>query len=141
MRTAPPSSSRTFRSDRPAHRKVVTGGRRGAQRADRRAALGADHRGARRAGRPGPAATRLLGVHRHDRAAQDKGGAAAEHRLLGRLRDANVLGVLVAGEHRVFEANDAFLDIIGYTRDDLEAGRITWGRSRPRSGPALKTKP
>ncbi|MCW2935503.1 MAG: putative sensor protein [Actinomycetia bacterium] len=24
------------------------------------------------------------------------------------------------------EANDAFLDIIGYTRDDLEAGRVTW---------------
>ncbi|HEY6787263.1 MAG TPA: SpoIIE family protein phosphatase [Trebonia sp.] len=48
------------------------------------------------------------------------------NRLLGRLRDANVLGVVVADEERVREANDAFLAIIGYSRDDLEAGRITW---------------
>src|SRR5262249_24812794 len=36
--------------------------------------------------------------------------------LLGRLRDANVLGVVVAGVHRVYEANDAYLDMIGYQR-------------------------
>ncbi|HEX3963780.1 MAG TPA: SpoIIE family protein phosphatase [Trebonia sp.] len=53
------------------------------------------------------------------------------NRLLGRLRDANVLGVLVAGEERVQEANDAFLDMIGYTRQDLEAGRITWDAITP----------
>ena len=29
------------------------------------------------------------------------------------------------------EANDAFLDIIGYTRRDLEAGRITWRAITP----------
>ena len=46
--------------------------------------------------------------------------------LLGRLREANVLGVVVAGEHRVYEANDAYLDMIGYDRDDLEAGRLNW---------------
>ena len=46
--------------------------------------------------------------------------------LLGRLRDANVLGVVVAGEHRVYEANDAYLGIIGYSRDELEAGRVDW---------------
>ncbi|MCW2929670.1 MAG: domain S-box-containing protein [Actinomycetia bacterium] len=53
------------------------------------------------------------------------------NRLLGRLRDANVLGVLVADEERIQEANDAFLDIIGYTRQDLEAGRITWDAITP----------
>ena len=46
--------------------------------------------------------------------------------LLGRLREANVLGVVVAGEEGIEEANDAFLDIVGYTRDDLESGRLTW---------------
>jgi PAS domain S-box-containing protein len=46
--------------------------------------------------------------------------------LLGRLREANVLGVVVQDEHRIYEANDAYLDMIGYSRDDLEAGRITW---------------
>src|SRR5262249_33896609 len=45
--------------------------------------------------------------------------------LLGRLREANVLGVVVVGEQQVYEANDAFLDMIGYGRDDLEAGRIS----------------
>ena len=51
--------------------------------------------------------------------------------LLGRLREANVLGVVVVGEHRVYEANDAYLDIIGYSRDDLEAGRIAWRQMTP----------
>ena len=53
------------------------------------------------------------------------------NRLLGRLRDANVLGVFVANEKGVQEANDAFLDIVGYTRDDLEAGCITWDAITP----------
>jgi PAS domain S-box-containing protein len=45
--------------------------------------------------------------------------------LMGRLRDANVLGVGLVGEDDgLREANDAYLDIIGYTRDDLAAGRI-----------------
>lgn len=46
--------------------------------------------------------------------------------LLGRLRDANVLGVVVLDEHRIYEANDAYLDMVGYSRDDLEAGRLSW---------------
>ena len=51
--------------------------------------------------------------------------------LLGRLREANVLGVVVLDEHRVYEANDAYLDIIGYSRDDLQAGRIAWRQMTP----------
>ena len=53
------------------------------------------------------------------------------NRLLGRLRDANVLGVVVSTEAGVHEANDAFLDIIGRTRDDLESGRICWPAITP----------
>ena len=45
--------------------------------------------------------------------------------LMGRLREANVIGVVINGEDHVHDANDAFLDIIGYTRDDVEAGRIS----------------
>jgi PAS domain S-box-containing protein len=45
--------------------------------------------------------------------------------LMGRLREANVIGVVVNGEDHVHEANDAFLGIIGYTRDDVKAGRIS----------------
>ena len=51
--------------------------------------------------------------------------------LLGRLREANVLGVVVVGEHRVYEANDAYLGIIGYSRDDLEAGRVRLAEDHP----------
>jgi PAS domain S-box-containing protein len=51
--------------------------------------------------------------------------------LLGRLREANVLGVVVVGEDRIYEANDAYLGIIGYSRDDLEAGRIAWRKITP----------
>lgn len=46
--------------------------------------------------------------------------------LLGRLRDANVLGVVLVSEERVHEANDAFLDMVGYSRADLDAGRISF---------------
>ena len=53
------------------------------------------------------------------------------NRLLARLRDANVLGVVMANEKRILEANDAFLDMIGYTRADLEAERITWDAIMP----------
>jgi PAS domain S-box-containing protein len=45
--------------------------------------------------------------------------------LMGRLREANVIGVVVNGEDHVHDANDAFLGIIGYTREDVEAGRIS----------------
>lgn len=52
-------------------------------------------------------------------------------RLLGRLREANVLGVAVASEAGVHEANDAYLDIIGSSREDLESGGISWRAITP----------
>jgi len=51
--------------------------------------------------------------------------------LMGRLRDANVLGVGLLGEDGVHDANDAYLDIIGCSRDDLVAGRIDWRALSP----------
>jgi PAS domain S-box-containing protein len=46
--------------------------------------------------------------------------------LLGRLREANALGVIVSSERRIHDANDAFLDLIGYSRDELEEGRLSY---------------
>jgi PAS domain S-box-containing protein len=44
-----------------------------------------------------------------------------------RLVDANIIGIVIWDlEGRILEANDAFLRIIGYDRDDLVAGRIRW---------------
>jgi PAS domain S-box-containing protein len=46
--------------------------------------------------------------------------------LMSRLRDANVLGVVTIEGGRIVEANDAYLDFLGHTREDLEAGRLDW---------------
>jgi PAS domain S-box-containing protein len=44
-----------------------------------------------------------------------------------RLVDANIVGVLISDlGGRVIEANDAVLNMIGYSREDLIAGRIRW---------------
>jgi PAS domain S-box-containing protein len=41
------------------------------------------------------------------------------------------LGVLIADEHRVIEANDTFLRMIGYTREQLGRGEIDWLNMTP----------
>ena len=46
---------------------------------------------------------------------------------IGRLVDANIVGILIWDlEGRILEANDAFLRIVGYQREDLSAGRLRW---------------
>jgi PAS domain S-box-containing protein len=51
--------------------------------------------------------------------------------LLGRLREANALGVIVSSEQRIHEANDFFLDLIGYSHQDLETGRLSYQSITP----------
>src|SRR5262249_773325 len=42
-----------------------------------------------------------------------------------RLVDANIIGIIIADrEGRILEANDAFLRIVGYDREDLVSGRV-----------------
>jgi len=44
-----------------------------------------------------------------------------------RLVEANIIGIILWDfEGRILEANDAFLRIVGYDREDLIAGRIRW---------------
>ncbi|MEA2124913.1 MAG: hypothetical protein QOI80_1695, partial [Solirubrobacteraceae bacterium] len=50
--------------------------------------------------------------------------AEAEHRFTT-LTNANVMGVTVSDEQRLFEANDAFLAMVGRTRAELDAG-LNW---------------
>jgi PAS domain S-box-containing protein len=46
---------------------------------------------------------------------------------IGRLIDANIIGVFIWDfDGRILEANEAFLDIVGYDHEDLVAGRIRW---------------
>jgi PAS domain S-box-containing protein len=49
-----------------------------------------------------------------------------------RLVDANIVGVIISDiEGRILEANDAFLRIVGYDRDDLLSGRLRWTNLTP----------
>jgi len=44
-----------------------------------------------------------------------------------RLVEANIIGIIICDvEGRILEANDAFLRIVGYSRDDLVSQRIRW---------------
>jgi PAS domain S-box-containing protein len=48
-----------------------------------------------------------------------------------RLFDTGVIGLLVADGERIVEANDRFLEMVGYDRDDLDAGRLRWAAMTP----------
>ncbi|HSP34739.1 MAG TPA: PAS domain S-box protein [Thermoanaerobaculia bacterium] len=54
----------------------------------------------------------------------------SEHRLRP-LVDGNIIGVVTANRDAVVEANDAFLRIIGYTREEMERGGIDWRAITP----------
>jgi len=55
-----------------------------------------------------------------------------------RLVDANIVGVLIANlEGQILEANDAFLEMVRYTRDDLTSGRLRWTELTPPEWQAL----
>ena len=84
-------------------------------------------------GRLIPAVERELreAVVRQDRRRADTALRRSEDRMR-RLLDSNVIGVLFWGRNgEVFDANDAFLTMLGFTRDDLAAGRIDWRRLTP----------
>ena len=48
-----------------------------------------------------------------------------------RLFESDVIGIVIADSKRIVEANQSFLDMIGYTREDLSGGEITWERISP----------
>ena len=49
-----------------------------------------------------------------------------------KLFDANIIGIMLADlSGRVLEANDAYLTLTGYSRDDLITGRLRWDKLTP----------
>jgi PAS domain S-box-containing protein len=43
------------------------------------------------------------------------------------LVEANIIGIVISDRHgQILEANDAFLNIIGYTREEVLSGQVTW---------------
>jgi len=57
---------------------------------------------------------------------------ANRDKTLFRLIDANIIGVATCdADGRILEANDAYLDMLGYSRDDLASGRLAWRELTP----------
>ena len=50
---------------------------------------------------------------------------------LHRLLEANLFGMVTSADGIITEANEAFLDMIGATREDVEAGRLDWASMTP----------
>jgi two-component system sensor histidine kinase/response regulator len=49
-----------------------------------------------------------------------------------RLVESDIIGVMICSlSGRIYEANDAFLKLTGYTRDDLTNNRLNWGAMTP----------
>jgi two-component system, cell cycle sensor histidine kinase and response regulator CckA len=49
-----------------------------------------------------------------------------------RLAESGLVGIIIADESgRILDANDAFLSMVGYSRDDLTAGLVSWVRMTP----------
>jgi PAS domain S-box-containing protein len=49
-----------------------------------------------------------------------------------RLVDSNIIGVFIWGpDDRIIDANEAFLRLLGYDRDDLDLGRLDWRELTP----------
>jgi PAS domain S-box-containing protein len=49
-----------------------------------------------------------------------------------RLFESGIVGILIADlSGRVVEANDAVLQVVGYTRDEILSGRVNWGGLTP----------
>ncbi len=51
-----------------------------------------------------------------------------------RIADSNIIGIIFSSNSgQIYDANDAFLEMVGYTREDLQAGRVRWDEMTPRS--------
>lgn len=49
----------------------------------------------------------------------------SERRFRG-LFESNIIGLILAGNSTIFDANDAFLTMLGYTRDEMRTGGLDW---------------
>ena len=54
------------------------------------------------------------------------------------LFESDIIGIAISDlDERLLEANDAFLKLVGYSRDDFRLGRVTWSAITPPSYAAL----
>lgn len=55
----------------------------------------------------------------------------ASHAQLKRLVDSNIAGIVMGREAEITDANELYLQMLGYTRQDLEEGRVSWVDATP----------
>lgn len=55
----------------------------------------------------------------------------ASNEQFRRLCEANIIGIVTADWQCILDANEVFLRMVGYTREDLEGGRIRWKELTP----------
>ena len=54
------------------------------------------------------------------------------HERLRRFVDSNVIGILIsAADGSIIEANDYYLRVLGYTREELAQGKVNWRSATP----------
>src|ERR1700677_175604 len=62
-----------------------------------------------------------------DEAKHAEGRLAEREAKIRRLVDSNIIGIFIwEAEGRILEANDAFLQMVGYDREDLVSGQVRW---------------
>ncbi|MCA6114874.1 PAS domain S-box protein [Bradyrhizobium sp. WSM 1738] len=76
------------------------------------------------------ALARLEAIRRRKAIAENialHGDVLARDKKIRRLVDANIVGIVIWDlEGRILEANDAFLRMLGYDRENLASGRLNW---------------
>lgn len=55
----------------------------------------------------------------------------ASDQIFQRLMSANIIGIITADEQRILAANAYFLEMLGYTRGELESGALRWREMTP----------
>ena len=72
-----------------------------------------------------------------DRHERDEKLRRSRARLRPLPAESTIAGIVSGEFDRIPEANDAFLELVGYTREDLVAGRLVWPDLTPREYEAL----
>ncbi len=72
-----------------------------------------------------------------DRYEQDENLGRRRPRVRSVAAESTVAGVVSGEFDRIVEMSDRFLEIVGYTRDDLQSGRIHWASLTPASCASL----